>query len=384
MKKTIHCGLVDDSSLFRKIVKNVVEQIDGCQVSLQAGNGQEAMTKLKEDPVDIVIMDLEMPIMGGLETIKKIREKDKETIIIVFSAFSISGATQTIEALMAGANDFLPKISGKVTSFEQNKESIIQGLKPKVESFIEKKRYMFSKSKNVNKPDSLQVLEQNKETLPKKVKTIPCPVFARGNKMVASRPNFIAIGCSTGGPDAVKKIFNQLSSSKTDPFIPMLIVQHMPPIFTKQFAKLLDGLSGRVVKEAEHGEEVKESHCYVAPGDYHMTIEKRTGRYFIALDQKEKVCQVRPAVDCLFDSLAGLFATDTVAIVLTGMGEDGKNGAIKLKEAGGPLYIQDRESSVVWGMPGSIDKAQIGAEHLDLSQIADLINGLDKRNKLRN
>jgi two-component system chemotaxis response regulator CheB len=178
------------------------------------------------------------------------------------------------------------------------------------------------------------------------------------------------IASSTGGPEALRKIFSNLKGYRGPP---ILIVQHMPPIFTKQLAQLLAEHSGWTVKEAEEGELMQSNTAYLAPGDFHMVLRQRLGKYYLALSSADKVKSVRPSADVLFKSIAEFYRSQVWAFVLTGMGEDGLDGVRELKKHRARIFIQDQNSSIVWGMPGAIAKENLQNRVLDLNEIASLI-----------
>jgi two-component system chemotaxis response regulator CheB len=185
--------------------------------------------------------------------------------------------------------------------------------------------------------------------------------------------DLLCIGSSTGGPDALLKIF---SSIKRKPRFPIILVQHMPPVFTTKLASTLDSRVSFDVKEAVDGEKVASGVCYVAPGNYHLTLERERSDYFIKLNQQEKVCHVRPSVDVTLNSVTDVFTGKVATFVLTGMGSDGANGAEKMVSKHPALYIQDEQSSVVWGMPGAVYRKNVGAKVLDLEAIGPFIDSL--------
>ena len=334
---------MDDSIVFRSAIRQAIEGQEGIQVVGTAIHGRQAVEKLEVDPsIDALILDLEMPVLDGIGTIKAIRERGWPAKIIVFSAHSQAGAEKTMEALTAGAQDFVPKVGG-----EDNPDGGIEGLKktlvPKLLQF---------------KDHKIDV----KFEQPKEIDTTKIENF---------RPDVIHMGSSTGGPEALKKFF---SSWTVKPGVPVLLTQHMPPLFTRQLAALLDRVCPALsVKEAEHGEVILVDHVYVAPGDFHMEVVELGGSKKIVLNQNEKVNSVRPAVDVMIDSSAKHFPK-SLNVILTGMGEDGMRSCKKLKAAGNPILIQDEESCVVFGMPGAIARERLEDYVGNLDQLVNLLN----------
>jgi two-component system chemotaxis response regulator CheB len=288
---------------------------------------------------------MEMPVMDGLETIKEIRKTNKDVTIIVFSSLTIKGAEKTIEALNAGADDFLAKPEG----IESMEGELVQ----KVLAFKDRKI-------------------KRSTIVERKVTThVPLPTL---NNDMPIKPKLILIGSSTGGPEALSTVFKAITEKVS---VPMLLVQHMPPMFTEKLATALTKLSPVEVREAKSGDILVPGVCLIAPGDYHMTINKDG---IISLNQKEKNCFVRPSVNVLLESVAENYDKQVLNIMLTGMGDDGAVGTKKISDKGAYTYIQDKESCIVWGMPGAVHKA-IGdqARIIPLGQIGALINTVSKR-----
>lgn len=333
--------IVDDSVLFRTGISKALEGDPDIEVVGTAANGKIALEKIKQLSPEVVILDLEMPEMDGVTTIREIRKNKWDISILVFSDHSEVGARKTFEALSSGADDFLPK--SIVSSEEDSVSAIRKELLPKIKQFLG--RFLKKKSQTVLQPA-------------RKIQ-------------VATRPDLVLIGCSTGGPDALRFIFERLKEYKGPP---ILIVQHMPPMFTKQLATVLNRVSGLAIKEAEEGDVIEAGKCYIAPGDFHMCIKKASVGYSLTLNKNEKVKSVRPAVDVLFQSVSEVYKGKVIAFILTGMGEDGLDGCRKLKQSHNPqVIIQDQNSSVVWGMPGAIYANSLQSEVCNLEEIASAI-----------
>lgn len=338
--------IVDDSVVFRMGISKVLESVKDISKISVAGNGKIALDMIKNDHFDLVTIDIEMPIMDGPEAIDAIRSINKEIKIIVFSSQTLHSCEKTLKVLTAGkANDFVRKMPSGGT-VESSLEMIKAELLPKILQFLPESKTSQSKALDLKKtsPDLTQM------------------------PLIDVKPKVICIGTSTGGPDALKKIFSQIKCSIK---VPILIVQHMPPLFTKQLAIMLSNVSGVKVKEAEQGEVIKKGYAYIAPGDYHMRVSSSTdnSEVKILLDQGPKVCSVRPAVDILFKSVAQRYGELSWNFVLTGMGQDGLEGARELVKRHAKIFIQDKSSSTVWGMPGAIFEANLPSSILDLSQV---------------
>jgi two-component system chemotaxis response regulator CheB len=336
--------VVDDSIVFRSAIKMALMdsgQIDDVET---APNGQVALDKIKITHYDAVTLDIEMPIMDGIDAIKEIRLINKDIPIIVFSALSVRAVKKTLEALAYGANDFISKLSNN-NDLQENIKGIREELLPRI--------FAFNKSKKIN-------------PLENKAKTIT------NNKVLGFKPDIICIGSSTGGPETLKKIFFKLGEIN----VPILLVQHMPPVFTEQLASALNKGSRVEVSEAKVGDILEAGKCYLAPGDFHMRVKRIDGKIKITLDQKEKVCYVRPAYDCLLESVSELPNLNVANIILTGMGSDGAGGTDKFTRKNLLTIIQDEESSIVWGMPRAVHDRGLHDEIVNLDEIAGLINKL--------
>ncbi len=342
--------VVDDSIVFRSQIKAALETHPNIKVVGTAANGKIALDKLEQLSVDLITLDLEMPEMNGIETLKELRKRRNLTCVIVFSSKSKKGSDATLDALRNGAEDFVTKPSGQGLSIENAANAIRADLLPKVIQF-------FPKIQNRKNP----ILRRNKSTVAtQKIKTD----FNR--KIISTfNPNIVIIGSSTGGPVALEKIFQGIKG----PFkCPVLICQHMPPIFTASLAKRLNQVTEVDSFEAKNMEELK-NQIYVAPGDYHMTLLQIGSTMKLKLDQKAQRNCVRPAVDYLFESVAPIFNSKCMGFILTGMGEDGALGCIEIKKNNGGVMIQNEESCVVFGMPGAVHANGAFDETGDLSAI---------------
>ncbi|MFZ8933307.1 MAG: chemotaxis-specific protein-glutamate methyltransferase CheB [Bacteriovoracaceae bacterium] len=355
--------IVDDSIVFRSGISQALKKVPEIEVFKAVSNGKVAIDFLKkEKDIDLITLDMEMPVMNGLEAIKEIRKFNKKVIIIVFSAMTVRGAEITIESLTHGANDFVAKVEGG-ESIEESINMIRDQLLPKIKAFsIQRGEPEKGVESSYQVRDRVSIShEPNSELVD----------FNQAFDLIDEKPRMILIGSSTGGPDALSYIFSKIKEQLN---VPIFIVQHMPPIFTTKLAEHLNRVSSINVKEGAHGEIAKPGFCYIAPGNYHMTLENDKGQIRIQLSKGEKVCFVRPSVDVLFKSCALNFNGPFLSIVLTGMGRDGTNGAKALINKKCYLFVQDKESSAVWGMAGSIDAENIGSRALNLIDIAMLIN----------
>ena len=338
--------IVDDSVVFRSQIKSALEGIDDIVVVNSAANGKIALERLEQNPIDVIILDLEMPVMDGMAMLEEMRKKNFQQKVIVFAAPTGEGINLTLSALKAGASDFITKPNSN-GSLEQALEGIQKELVPKILQF---KNKIEQNKNNVSTINSALKVIPNNEVLNSLSKT--------NNKKIDSfKAKSIGIGASTGGPNALENIFTKLNGVSLS--IPIFLAQHMPPVFTEALAKRIQVISGHPAHEAKNGEIALPGHIYIAPGDFHMTVEKSLDerQIIIRLDQGPKRNSVRPAVDNLFESLAKTYGNSCVVFVLTGMGEDGLEGSKAIKSVSGGVIIQDAASSIVWGMPGAIFEA---------------------------
>ncbi len=328
--------VVDDSIVFRSQIKAALESTDGVEVVGVASNGKIALEKMAQTHVDLVTLDMEMPEMDGLQTLIQLQAKKYNAKVIVFSAQTARGADKALEALTHGASDVVRKPSGGTATLEGALQEIKNELIPKVCQFI-----------HLPRAGAVPPAREKIVARPSLVKTNGYP---RVN-LELLKPAAIVVGSSTGGPDALEKVFANFAKPIA---CPILIAQHMPPVFTASLAKRLENISGLPAAEGRQWEPIKSGRIYIAPGDFHMTIANHEGALRIKLDQGPQRNSVRPAVDSLFESAAALFGKRLAGIILTGMGEDGKLGCEAIKTAGGGVMIQSEESCIVFGMPGAV------------------------------
>ncbi|SDN82747.1 response regulator receiver modulated CheB methylesterase [Klenkia soli] len=344
----IRVMVVDDSIVVRKIVTDVLSEDPAIEVVGTAVNGKVALAKIDQLRPDLITMDIEMPELNGIQTVAAIRATGRRTPIIMFSTLTERGATATLDALAAGADDYVTK-PANVGSIMQSKESVREQLIPRIKVLT-------------GRP-----LGPALAPAAPRAAVVPPPAARRG---VRKAPAVLVIGSSTGGPDALTKVIPRLPR---DFPLPVLVVQHMPPVFTKQFAGRLDRLSALTVVEATAGVPIGPGTVHIAPGDFHLTVAPGAGVRRTALDQAAPENFCRPAVDVLFRSAAAAYDGAVLAVVLTGMGSDGKLGTGRIREAGGTVVAQDQATSVVWGMPGAVTQAGHADEVVPLDRVTDTI-----------
>lgn len=345
--------IADDSIVFRSQIKVALDGVEGVIVIGSAPNGKIAVDKISQEDVDLLILDVEMPEMNGLEALRELRRLGHRTKVIMFSSHTKAGAEITLEALSAGAQDFVTKPSGDHLTIENAAESIRKVLLPKIQQFMKSKDLPTSLIKVA--PYTAQVKKFQKYSIEKSI------------------PSVLVIGSSTGGPSALEEVLRGLQGKSLR--CPVLITQHMPPVFTASLAARIEKLTNIPCAEGRHLE-ILEKKIYIAPGDFHMSLSTIEGSVRIVLDQGPQRNSVRPAVDSLFETASEIYKNRCVGIVLTGMGSDGAVGAVSIKENGGGVVIQDRESCVVFGMPLAVYEKGAYDVMGNLSEIRELLIGL--------
>ena len=346
--RKIRVLVVDDSALVRKIVTDALNGEGDMEVVGVASNGKIALEKLEFLKPDIVVLDLEMPEMDGLTTLKRLRKDFRVLPVVVFSTLSERGAKITLDALAAGASDYLCKPSG-TGSLAASKDLLHGVLAPKLRALALRSLAATPKSATVVQPP---------------VPALKIPARAANSEPIEA----ICIGCSAGGPQALADVIPKLPASLG---VPVMIVQHMPPLFTKFLAERLAQTAKLKVVEAADGMSVEAGTVYVARGGEHMRLAVRGARPSLVLDGGELEHGCRPAVDPLFRSAATLYGRHLLAVVMTGMGVDGTPGALAVQKAGGRVWAQDEQSSAVWGMAGSVIKAGVAERIFRLSALAE-------------
>ncbi len=365
--------VVDDSSFFRRRVSEILEQDSGIEVIGFAVNGREAVEKTAQLRPDMITMDVEMPVLDGISAVKEIMGSNP-TPILMFSSLTRDGATATLDALDAGAMDFLPK---KFEDIARNNEDAIKLLQAKVKEIgrrraprpvrplTSSKTTAAHASKLATTSSSLKQPDRSfQRAAPVQTTTTPSmPTRASGKHY-----QIVAIGTSTGGPVALQTILTQLPAHFAHP---ILLIQHMPAAFTPAFAARLNSLCKIRVKEAQQGDRLEAGTAYLAPGGQQMMVEGRSGNKTLRVfeDNSERI-SYKPSVDVTFASVAKSYQGDVLAIVLTGMGADGRDGARMLKQSGATIWAQDEKSCVVYGMPQAIANAGLASEHLALNDVA--------------
>jgi len=365
--------IVDDTVIYRKILKDVVSAIDNTEVIGTAPNGDLALRKIEVDKPDLVLLDVEMPVKDGLETLVELKALYPEIGVIMVSGVNERQAAITMEALQKGAIDFVPKPIGN--NINTNIESLRSSLTPIISLFQTKKTIAFVKQ-NVPVSTTARPIERKPiVTIPlaKKVDLVKptTSTFAPNPK----RADVLVIGVSTGGPNALAKVIPEIPA---DLNVPILIVQHMPPTFTKSLANHLNVKSKIPVFEAEDGQLVEKNKVYIAPGGKHMIIKKDSTNSVIAITDTPPVNSCKPSVDVLFESVPSVYNANVLSVIMTGMGSDGMNGVKYLKNTGCYSITQTEDSCVVYGMPRAVDEAGLTDESVHLDNLSARIYSLIK------
>jgi two-component system chemotaxis response regulator CheB len=335
--------------VIRRLVTQALEQDPMIEVVGTASNGAIGLQRIPQFNPDVITLDIEMPDMNGLEMLRRIRREYPQLRVIMFSTLTERGAAVTLEALTLGADDYVTKVSNE-GSLDRSMARLRDELIPKIKQFFRVAGY----SAGVAAP------------APACISAVPVTgarPIVQGLKL---RPKVVVIGVSTGGPSALGAILPSFPASFP---LPILLVQHMPPLFTRLLAERLNATCQLKVEEASEGEPVEAGRIMIAPGDFHMKVASTGGVTRVCLDQSPRQNSCRPAVDALFASVAESYGGAVLAVVLTGMGQDGLHGVKLLKGRGARVLVQDEASSVVWGMPGAVANAGLADRVLALDEV---------------
>lgn len=339
--KRIRVLVVDDSVVVRRILRDVLERDPLLEVVGVAANGRIALSMVEQLSPDVLTLDVEMPEMDGLEVLRQLRVSYPRLPVIMFSTLTQRGAVATLDALGLGARDYVTKpanVGGVTSGMERIREDLI----PKI--------------KGLCGVAEIPILPPAK------------PYHARAVSPASPAVvEIVAIGTSTGGPNALTQLLPELPS---DFPVPVVVVQHMPPTFTKFLADRLDACCALRVAEAGRDQELAPGTIWIAAGDFHMSVYAEGTRRRFRSHQAPPENSCRPAVDVLFRSVAETYGAHALAVIMTGMGQDGLRGAEHLREAGAQIIAQDEATSVVWGMPGFVVAAGLADRVLPLAELA--------------
>jgi two-component system chemotaxis response regulator CheB len=352
--------VVDDSVVIRRLVSEILAADPRIEVVGTAQNGQVALAKMAELKPDAVTLDIEMPIMNGIECLRELRKIHTRLPVVMFSTLTERGASATLDALAAGASDYVTK-PANVGSVAESRQNISEQLIPKLIALTGARRLV---TRTAAPPPT------------------PIPASARGAAGPSGKRttafSILTIGSSTGGPDALAVV---LAALPADLPVPVVIVQHMPPLFTRMLAQRLDSTCPLKIVEAAEGDLVERGRVLIAPGGKHLEVRTKGATVVAHLTDAPPENFCRPAVDVLFRSVSAVYRNRTLGVVLTGMGRDGALGAGVIRTAGGEMFAQDEASSVVWGMPGAVVGAGQADRVVPLDQMAGQIVSALRQNQ---
>jgi two-component system, chemotaxis family, protein-glutamate methylesterase/glutaminase len=340
--------VVDDSVVIRRLVTHALEPDPALEVVGVASNGAIALQRIPQLSPDVLTLDIEMPQMDGLEMLRHVRRDYPQLRVIMFSTLTERGAAITLQALTLGADDYVTKASNE-GSLDRSMARLREELVPKIKQFF----HMPAQSLAAAQPE--------------RARPATAPKILPSLKL---RPKVVAIGVSTGGPTALGTILPEFPAGFP---LPVLVVQHMPPLFTRLLAERLHSTCRLPVREASQDVPVAAGQILIAPGDYHLKVASASAGVRVCLDQSPPQNSCRPAVDALFTSIGEVYGGAVLAVILTGMGQDGLRGAEILKAHGASILAQDEASSVVWGMPGAVVNAGLADRVLPLDQVVSEI-----------
>jgi two-component system, chemotaxis family, protein-glutamate methylesterase/glutaminase len=334
--------IVDDSVVVRRMLTDILSMEPDIEVVGAAANASLALAKIPQTNPNLITLDVEMPGMNGLDLLAEIRKTSPKLPVIMFSSLTQRAAATTLEALARGATDYVTKPSG-MGSRAEAVEHVRAQLVPKIRALAGHLSRMSSGQGACARPKQK---------------------FSAAGLL---HLQVLAVGSSTGGPNALVELFRAIP--RTLP-VPVVIVQHMPPVFTRTLAERLTAACPMKFHEAVHGDLLRPGEAWIAPGDHHLRVERQAGALKLALSKDLPENSCRPAVDVLFRSVADVFAEGTLAVVLTGMGQDGLRGCQAIAARGGQIVVQDEATSVVWGMPGFVAKNGLAEAVLPLGELS--------------
>ncbi len=345
--------VVDDSAVIRGFMIRALESDGDVKVVESVGNGEQALKAVVRTPVDVVVLDIEMPVMDGLTALPKLLKARPGVKVIMASTLTRENASVSLQALANGASDYIPKPTS--TREIHASEDFRRDLVAKVKALAGERSGRIARSR---------VAAKEKRSVPQRDTT----VVLRRPPII--QPSVVAIGSSTGGPQALLKVFAGLKARLR---LPVFVTQHMPPTFTTILAEHIQRAAGVTCVEAHDKTRPEPGHIYLAPGDFHMIVESDGAEPLIRItqDRAENFC--RPAVDPMLRSLAKVYGPKVLGVILTGMGHDGREGSRAIVDAGGAIIAQDEPTSVVWGMPGAVATAGLCSATLPIDSIAPRI-----------
>lgn len=386
-ERKIRVMIVDDSTIIRRLLTQTLSEDPAIEVIGTAPNGKIALAKIPKLAPDVVTLDIEMPEMDGLQTLTELRKVNTSLPVVMFSTLTQRGAEGTFDALEKGANDYVakpanvgsvteamrrvrgdmvPKLKALCPWYGEQTRTMASGVVGPLESLVSRPTLADATQSPVS-ANSMGQLRSNGPTRTTELANSKDNAASTRPCNAKQRIDIIAIGISTGGPNALAQMLPELPG---DLPVPVVIVQHMPPLFTKYLADRLNQKCQLTVCEAQANELLVPGRVYIAPGDFHMTTVMSQNRTRIVLNQAPPENSVRPAVDVLFRSVAKCYGRHVLACVLTGMGSDGLAGCCEIAKLDGHIIAQDRATSVVWGMPAAVTNAGLANQILPLGEVA--------------
>lgn len=365
--------VVDDSAFMRKVLSDLFKSQPDFEVVDIGRNGAEAVEKVKQHSPDVVTLDVEMPVMDGLTALEQIMAV-KPTPVVMVSSLTKAGADATIKALSLGAVDFVAKSAGSISRIDEIEKDLLQKCREAAGVSGNRLRATVAAVKPVILPERTAPAAPEKPLMVEKVLTVDkaAPSMTRTtsvSSVISGVDDWIvAIGTSTGGPRALQEVLTRLPGNLP---CPTVIVQHMPPGFTKSLAERLNTLSELTVKEAADNDKLVAGTVYIAPGDFHLTLRRETSGTYVKLNKEPAIGGLRPAVDPMMVSVAETYGTKAVGVILTGMGHDGAKGMKAIKRLQGRTIAEDQSTSVVFGMPKAAIEAGVVDSILPLQQVAE-------------
>lgn len=360
--------VVDDSCLYQRLLSDVINARDGMEVVGVASNGNVALSLMEQLQPDLVTLDILMPEMDGIQTLIALRKQWPLVRTVMVSSLTSAGSDAALDALALGASEYAakPESAGGAGNIRAD---LAKDLLPKIEALLglDSKKLLDRTVVQTRTGSAAPVLLYSDQSPRMTPAPEPCNI------------RLIAIGVSTGGPDALAKLLSQLPA---DIGVPIVIVQHMPAQFTAKLAQRLDAASALKVVEAQLGDKIRAGTVYIAPGNYHMVLDRIGTDIIVNLnsDQQENSC--RPSVDPLFRSIPAIYGSQCLGVIMTGMGADGLNGCEALSAAGCPIIVQDKCTSIVWGMPKLVAMAGLAQQQVPLDEMANVVNRIVKTSGL--
>ena len=360
--------VVDDSCLYQRLLSDVINARDGMEVVGVASNGNIALSMMSQLKPDLVTLDILMPELDGIQTLIALRKQWPMVRTVMVSSLTSEGSDAALDALALGASEYAAK-PGSAGGVGNIRDDLTNDLLPKIEALL-----------------GLGSIKLDSKFTQKKAGSAPCvqrqPAESSARAVRASGTHsieLIAIGVSTGGPDALAKLLSQLPANIG---VPIVIVQHMPAQFTAKLARRLDAACALKVVEAQLGDKIRAGTVYIAPGNYHMVLDHIGGDVIVNLNSDEQENSCRPSVDPLFRSIPAIYGSRCLGAIMTGMGADGLNGCEALSAAGCPIIVQDKLTSIVWGMPKLVAMAGLAQQEVPLDQMANVMTRIVKGNAL--